>query len=104
MGRLTYNTHFNLQCTHLTLESMAAASRTDRNGSWARTQVETAANFAEASTFWFIFSGGLNLQIEHHLFPGLSHGALRKLTSVIRRTCQDHGVHFKSVRSGFGAE
>ena len=84
------------QCTHLTIESMAAAaSRPDGPASWARTQVETAANFAEDSVFWFVMSGGLNLQIEHHLFPGLSHGTLRELTPIIRRTCQAHGVHFK---------
>ncbi len=34
-------------------------------------------------------------QVEHHLFPALSHGALRKLTPVIRRVCRQHGVHFK---------
>lgn len=84
------------QCTHLTVESMAAAATPHE--SWAKRQVETAANFAEASLFWFVVSGGLNLQIEHHLFPGLSHGALRELTPTIRRICREHGVHFKCVR------
>lgn len=85
------------QSTHLTVESMAAALRAHdgNNGSWARLQVETAANFAEHSLFWFIMSGGLNVQVEHHLFPALSHGALRKLTPVIRRVCREHNVHFK---------
>lgn len=84
------------QATHLTEASMEPAARADGRDTWAKRQVETAANFAEASLFWFVLSGGLNLQIEHHLFPGLSHDALRQLTPVIRRTCKVHGVHFKS--------
>ncbi len=42
---------------------MAAAARHDGDSSWAKLQVETAANFAESSLFWFIMSGGLNVQV-----------------------------------------
>lgn len=89
------------QSTHLTIDSMAAAIRSGTNSGWARQQVETAANFAEDSVFWFVMSGGTNLQINHHLFPGLSHGVLRKLTPIIRRTCHEHGVRFTSYTSFF---
>jgi hypothetical protein len=34
-------------------------------------------------------------QVEHHLFPALSHDALRKLAPTIHRVCREHGVHFK---------
>lgn len=52
------------QCTHLTVESMAAAaSAAASHRSWAKRQVETAANFASGSLLWFILSGGLNLQV-----------------------------------------
>jgi hypothetical protein len=49
------------QCTHLTIRSMEAAAQPGM--SWARTQVETAADFCETSTLWYILSGGLNLQV-----------------------------------------
>merc|ERR1719343_1519776 len=45
----------------------------NKKSSWAARQVETSNNFATHSNFWHIFSNGLNLQIEHHLFPGLNH-------------------------------
>ncbi|KAM3567854.1 hypothetical protein VYU27_010010 [Nannochloropsis oceanica] len=63
---------------------------------WAQAQVETAANFNQGSIFWNLVSGGLNLQIEHHLFPGLSHSVLRTLTPVIQETCKDFNIPFKS--------
>ncbi|EWM23212.1 delta-4 fatty acid desaturase [Nannochloropsis gaditana] len=41
---------------------------------------------------------GLNLQIEHHLFPGLSHSVLRTLTPVIQETCREFNIPFKFPR------
>lgn len=41
--------------------------------SWAARQVVTSNNFATDSFLWHLLSNGLNLQIEHHLFPGLNH-------------------------------
>lgn len=70
----TIGTFFGVftQCTHLTMESMAAVDTASASGgssssssssTWAKRQVETAANFCEASLFWFLLSGGLNLQV-----------------------------------------
>ncbi|MDI1352821.1 MAG: acyl-CoA desaturase, partial [bacterium] len=40
---------------------------------WAIHQIQTTTNFAPNSYLLFWFIGGLNYQIEHHLFPGISH-------------------------------
>jgi len=64
--------------------------------SWAAAQVETSNNFASRSTFWHVVSNGLNHQIEHHLFPGLNHGHLHHIAPIVKRTCEEYGVEYKS--------
>lgn len=64
--------------------------------SWAAAQVETSNNFASQSWLWHLLSNGLNHQIEHHLFPGLNHAHLHHIAPVVRQTCEEHGVVYKS--------
>lgn len=66
---------------------------------WAVSQVETSNNFATSSLFWHVFSNGLNLQIEHHLFPGLNHCHLHHIAPVVQQTCQEYGVLYKSYET-----
>ncbi|CAB9497443.1 Probable Delta(5) fatty acid desaturase C [Seminavis robusta] len=68
-------------------------------GSWAAAQVETANNFAPDSLVWHILSNGLNMQIEHHLFPGLNHCHLHLIAPVVRKTCEEYGVQYKCFGS-----
>jgi len=63
-------------------------------------QVITAQNFGNGSTFCYYFSGGLNYQIEHHLFPTVNHCHLPALSSGVKRICEKHGVLYNSV-SGY---
>jgi fatty acid desaturase len=67
--------------------------------SWAARQVATSNNFATKSFFWHIFSNGLNMQIEHHLFPGLNHCHLHVIQPIVQNTCEEFGVHYKSFES-----
>jgi len=60
-------------------------------------QVITAQNFCTGSTFWFVFSGGLNYQIEHHLFPFVNHCHLPYLAPGVKDICRKHGVDYKEV-------
>ena len=43
-------------------------------------QVVTAQDFGHGSWFCYYFSGGLNYQIEHHLFPTVNHCHLPALS------------------------
>ena len=63
-------------------------------------QVITAQNFGTRSTFWFIFSGGLNYQIEHHLMPFVNHCHLPFLAPGVKEICCKHGVEYK-VSAGY---
>ena len=47
--------------------------------------------------------GGLNFQIEHHLFPNVCHVHYRKISSIVRRTAREYGLPYKSTVTFFGA-
>jgi fatty acid desaturase len=38
--------------------------------------------------------GGLNYQIEHHLFPSMPRPSLRRSQAIVRSFCQQHGVSY----------
>lgn len=61
---------------------------------WAIHQLKTTANFATKSKFVSWFVGGLNFQIEHHLFPKISHIHYPAISKIIRQACQEYGVQY----------
>jgi len=61
---------------------------------WAALQVLSSSNYSIKSFFWTHVSGGLNLQIEHHLFPSLSHTRLSTITPIVRDTCKQFGINY----------
>merc|ERR1711871_1247085 len=42
----------------------------------------------------FYFTGGLNLQIEHHLFPCVNHCHLPAIRPIVKAVCKKHGVFY----------
>jgi linoleoyl-CoA desaturase len=54
---------------------------------WAIHQVKTTANFAPHNKIISWFVGGLNFQIEHHLFPRVSHVHYPALSRIVKDTC-----------------
>jgi fatty acid desaturase len=65
-----------------------------KGNDWAEMQVVTAANWSVHSTAWWLVSGGLNFQIEHHLFPGICHVHYPAISSIVRDTCKKHKVPY----------
>lgn len=61
---------------------------------WAVHQVRTTANFAGKSRVVSWLLGGLNFQIEHHLFPRISHVHYPALSKIIREICMRHGLPY----------
>jgi linoleoyl-CoA desaturase len=54
---------------------------------WAIHQVVTTANFANRNKIVSWFVGGLNYQIEHHLFPRVSHVHYPALSKIVKKAC-----------------
>jgi linoleoyl-CoA desaturase len=61
---------------------------------WAIHQVNTTANFATQSRLVSWLVGGLNFQIEHHLFPKISHIHYPAVSKIVRQACADHGIQY----------
>lgn len=61
---------------------------------WAVHQAETAVDFAPRNKLLSWYLGGLNFQIEHHLFPQISHTRYPSLAPVVQQTCAEFGVRY----------
>jgi linoleoyl-CoA desaturase len=61
---------------------------------WAVHQVESTVDFGRDSRLLAWLLGGLNFQIEHHLFPKVCHIHYPALSSIVEQTCHDFGVRY----------
>lgn len=81
--------------------------KTDENGSvennWAIHQMRTTANFANKSVLFSWFIGGLNYQVEHHLFPNICHVHYRKISNIVKETAKDFNVPYYEHKTFAGA-
>ena len=70
---------------------------------WAIHQLQTTANFAKKSKLLSWYVGGLNYQVEHHLFPNICHVHYKEISKVIKATAEEYGVPYYEHRTLFGA-
>ena len=63
---------------------------------WAEHQVATTVDFARASRVLAWYLGGLNFQIEHHLFPRICHVHYPAVSAIVEETCADHGIAYSA--------
>ncbi len=61
---------------------------------WIVHEIATTANFAIDNKILSWFVGGLNFQIEHHLFPKVSHIYYRDLSYKVIEVCKRFGVEY----------
>ena len=69
---------------------------------WAIHQLETTVDFARGNRVLGWLIGGLNFQIEHHLFPRTSHVHYPMVARVVEDACREFGVTYLEHRT-FGA-
>ncbi len=69
---------------------------------WAVHQLETTVDFARHSRIITWLTGGLNFQVEHHLFPRIAHVHYPALAPIVEAACREHGLPYHAHRS-FGA-
>ncbi len=65
----------------------------DADLGFLRRQIITSRNVAGGRWIAFLF-GGLNYQIEHHLFPAMPRPNLPRARPIIQRFCADHGITY----------
>lgn len=61
---------------------------------WAVHQVEATVDFAPRNWLLNFYMGGLNYQIEHHLFPHICHLNYPRLAPIVRATCAEFGISY----------
>ncbi len=96
VGRDVYSAA-TIFCGHVgdDVASWPAGTRPGSRGEWYAMQVESTANF-EVPPLLSILCGGLDYQIEHHLFPTLAPPRLRQIASEVRTICLRHGLTYKT--------
>ena len=62
--------------------------------SWAIHEVVNTTDFAPKNRLLSWFIGGLNYQIEHHLFTGVCHVHYRKLAPIVQSTTASFGIPY----------
>ncbi len=61
---------------------------------WAIHQLYTTANFAKKNPLITWFVGGLNYQVEHHLFPNICHVHYPKISKIVRDTAKEFDLPY----------
>ena len=61
--------------------------------------MENSVNFAMDSPFWTGLTGGLNFQIEHHLFPNICHIHYKKISKIVKETAAEYNLPYYSQKT-----
>ncbi|WP_420386835.1 fatty acid desaturase family protein [Roseivirga sp.] len=75
----------------------------DMNCNWTVHQLETTTNYAPDSKLFSWFIGGLNYQVEHHLFPHICHLHYPRIAKIVKRTTEEFGLTYHSIPTFEGA-
>jgi linoleoyl-CoA desaturase len=70
---------------------------------WALHQLSTTADFSTDNKTISWMLGGLNFQVEHHLFPKVSHVYYPQLRKMVKETCAEFNVTYNEFPSLYGA-
>lgn len=66
---------------------------------WASHQMKTTANFAPKAWLLSWFVGGLNYQVEHHLFPTICHVHYKKIAPIVMETAKEFNLPYHSKKT-----
>ncbi|HXD92616.1 MAG TPA: acyl-CoA desaturase [Bacteroidia bacterium] len=70
---------------------------------WAVHQLYTTANFAQKSRLFSWYVGGLNFQVEHHLFPNICHVHYKKIAKIVEETAREFNFPYYTQPTFVGA-
>lgn len=66
---------------------------------WAIHQLMTTANFARNSKLFSWYVGGLNFQVEHHLFPNICHVHHKAISKIVKKTAEEYNLPYNEQPS-----
>lgn len=91
-GHIVPETNFPQPTRDLTIEN-----------NWMIHQLESTSNYAPNNRLFSWFVGGINFQVEHHLFPNICHVHYRALSQIISETAKEYDVPYYSHSSFLSA-
>ena len=66
---------------------------------WAIHQLFTTSNFAPKNKFVSFYTGGLNHQVEHHIFPQISHVHYGKIAKIVKQTAKEFNLPYHEYKT-----
>lgn len=66
---------------------------------WAIHQLFTTSNFAPKSWLVGFFTGGLNHQVEHHLYTNISHIHYKKIAKIVKQTAREFSLPYNEYKT-----
>lgn len=70
---------------------------------WMIHQIQSTANFSTKSKILTWLLGGLNFQVEHHLFPKISHVHYPALNKIVKQTCAEFNIKYNEYHTFYKA-
>lgn len=66
---------------------------------WALHQLETTADFAVDNPFLTWILGGLNFQVEHHIFPSICHLHYPAIQKIVKKYCNENHIPYREEKT-----
>jgi linoleoyl-CoA desaturase len=92
---LVFQTAHIVQSTEFPLPNQHGQLEND----WWKHQLVTTSNYAQGSIFLSWLIGGLNFQIEHHLFPHICHIHYSKISPIVAQTAKEFGISYHTKKT-----
>ncbi|MBL7919901.1 MAG: acyl-CoA desaturase [Bacteroidia bacterium] len=85
---------FIFQMAHVVEGAKQPLPEINMHVDWSVHQLNTTADFAPNNKFLSWYVGGLNFQIEHHLFPNICHIHYKNIAPIVEQTAKEFGLKY----------
>jgi len=85
---------FVFQMAHVVEGATQPVLQNNMQNDWSVHQLNTTSDFARHNMLLSWYVGGLNFQIEHHLFPNICHVHYKKLAPIVEQTAKEYGITY----------
>lgn len=94
---------FTFQLAHVVDKAEFPSEEEAKDHSLLEHQMKTTANFSTKNKLVTWYTGGLNFQVEHHLFPTINHIHYPKIARIVRKTAEEFRLPYNEYRTTIAA-
>jgi fatty acid desaturase len=85
--------HVQICISHFAMDTYHGNAYNDESDEWFKMQLKTTMN-VDCPSWMDWFHGGLQFQIEHHLYPRLPRHNLRECSKLVKALCKKYNLHY----------